>query len=313
MTQSANAAELTHAAEDHGAAAGVPAFGVEQTFGHDVPGVWRRLLRDRRGLASLVTLLLVVLISVVGPYVARYSVTDIDPLNQFQGASWDHLLGTDLLGRDNLSRTMAGGRLALFIAFVATAFALVVGGVWGAIAAQAGGVVEAGLMRLADAMLAIPLILLALILVAAFGTDLVPLSIVLGILHTPWTARIVRSAVRSELVSEYCIAARSFGTGRARLLFREVLPNVVPTLLVQASLVAASVMLAEAALSFLGLGTSPPEASWGALLLAGYQEMGSSLWLVIVPGVALVVTVMAVNTLGERLQAVLDPRRGDLG
>ncbi|MEN3284568.1 MAG: peptide/nickel transport system permease protein [Solirubrobacteraceae bacterium] len=268
--------------------------------------VWRRLLRRPGGVIAVAVLLLLVGSAVFAPLFVPSSPTEIGVGAPLQGPSAAHLFGTDELGRDLFSRTMYGGRLALRITVVATLIALVAGTAWGACAAIARGWVDDVLMRIVDAALAVPFLLLALILVAAFGASPWSLSLVLGIVSTPITARVVRAGVLSELHLEYLLAARAYGASTRRLLWSEVLPNVVPTLLVQASVIASTVLLTEAALSFVGLGVQPPEASWGTLILQGYSNINVAPTQIVFPGAMMFVAVWAINALAEQLQAVLD-------
>jgi ABC-type dipeptide/oligopeptide/nickel transport system permease subunit len=268
----------------------------------------REFLRTPSALLPLAVLTAIALAAVFAPLIAPYEPTAIAPTLRLLGPSSEHWLGTDELGRDMLSRLLYGGRLALGIAAASTAIALIVGVIWGALAAMAGGLIDEVLMRIADAAMAIPFLLLALVFVAAFGASLTSLIVVLGLLHAPWTARIARVAFLTERQADYTLAAVAYGASTWRLIVSEILPNVVPTLMVQASVVAASVLLTEAALSFVGLGVQPPQASWGTLLLQGYALIYSSYWYIIFPGLAIFITIWCLNALADHLQAVLDPR-----
>jgi ABC-type dipeptide/oligopeptide/nickel transport system permease subunit len=266
-----------------------------------------RLLTRPTAVLSAAVLVLLALSAVLAPLIQRHSPTALDPVNQLQGPSGAHWFGTDELGRDLYSRMVNGGRLALTIAATATALAMIVGTLWGGIAALLGGLVDEVLMRVVDGIMAIPVILVALILVAAFGASATSLPIILGVLHAPATARMARSAVLIELNTEYCAAASASGASWWRMLRREILPNATPTLLVQASVNAASVILTEAALSFVGLGIQPPRATWGTLVNQGYAQIFNSYWFVTFPSVAIFITIWALNVFADQLQAVLDP------
>lgn len=268
----------------------------------------RRLLRQPAAAVALTVLALLVLLVVLAPLVGRYDPTEVAPRNQLQGPSAMHWFGTDELGRDLYSRIVWGGRLALGIAVAATAIAMLLGTLWGGIAAMRGGLVDEILMRIVDGIMSIPIILTALILVAAFGASVTSLALILGLLHVPVTARMVRSAILVERHTEYCVAATAAGASWWRLLRREILPNTTPTLLVQASLNAASIILTEAALSFVGLGIQPPDATWGTLLQQGYAKIYTAYWFVIFPGLFIFITIWALNVLADQLQVVLDPR-----
>lgn len=272
----------------------------------------RRLAARPAAVVSGTVLVLLALSAILAPLIQRYPPTALDPLNQLQAPSGAHWFGTDELGRDLYSRMVHGGRLALGIAAAATAISMIIGTLWGGVAAMLGGLADEILMRIIDGIMAIPVILVALILVAAFGASTLMLPIILGLLHAPATARMARSAIIVELNSEYCLAASSTGASWWRVLRREILPNATPTLLVQASVNAASVILTEAALSFVGLGIQPPDATWGTLVNQGYAQISNSYWFMIFPSAAIFLTIWALNVFADQLQAVLDPHGAQL-
>jgi peptide/nickel transport system permease protein len=208
-----------------------------------------------------------------------------------------------------LTRVLYGGRTSLEIALLATALAIGLGSAWGFGAAIARGWSEEVLMRVADLTLAMPVILVGLVLVAAFGPSTTNLVLILGVLFAPATARLARSALLSELEAEYYLAAVSVGASPRRILFQELLPNTLPVLLARASLVAADAIFVEASLSFVGLGVQPPSASWGTLLQTGYTNLYRSYWYPIFPGVVIIVAVLCFNVLGDNIQRALDPAR----
>lgn len=269
----------------------------------------RRLLgRPAAALAAVVIVGLVVA-CVAAPLVAPYPPTEFDYTRLFGGPSWKHLFGTDELGRDLLSRILYGGRTSLGIAVLATVIAMTAGTVWGFVAAYRQGWFGDLLMRAADVTLGMPVLLIGLVLVAAFGSSIVSLTLILGILFAPATARLARSAILAELEADYYLAATSIGAPPRRILFEELLPNTMPVLVARASIVAADAIFIEASLSFLGLGVQPPAASWGTMLNNGYAALYSSYWYAIFPGLVIVVAVLALNTLGNQLQRALDPAR----
>ncbi len=245
---------------------------------------------------------LIVLASVLAPIVAPYDPAAQSP-DRLGGPGGAHLLGTDELGRDLLSRILFGGQLTIFIALGATVLAMLLGLVWGMAAAFLGGWLDELLMRLADTVMAIPQILFALVFVSAFGADPVKLAVIVGILLTPTTARLVRSSVLSELKEDYFTAAVAFGASRPRLVLTEVLPNVRGAIVVQAAINAANAILLEASLSFVGLGIAPPEATWGTLVQQGYQKMYQSIGYVIFPALFIFVTIWLLNVLADQLGA----------
>lgn len=260
--------------------------------------------------AAVAAALMFVLIAAVllAPLIAPSAPDAIDPVHPFAPPGLGHLFGTDELGRDMFTRMLYGGRYTLGIAVSATVIAMSLGVVWGFAAAYAGGWLDEVLMRFVDVLMAVPVILFGLILVAAFGASASALALIIGMLLTPATARIARAAVLTELKSDYCLAAVAAGVSRRRLLFGELLPNAAPALIARASLVTADAVMIEASLSFLGLGISPPAASWGSLLQQGYSNIFSSLSYVVFPGLVIFVAIWVFNTLGERIQTILDPR-----
>ncbi|WP_433675255.1 ABC transporter permease [Microbacterium gorillae] len=249
---------------------------------------------------AIIVLGLIVLASVLAPIVAPYDPSAQSP-DRLVGPSGAHLLGTDELGRDLLSRILFGGQLTIFIALGATVLAMLLGLIWGMAAAFLGGWLDELLMRLADTVMAIPQILFALVFVSAFGADPVKLAVIVGILLTPTTARLVRSSVLSELKEDYFTAAVAFGASRPRLVLTEVLPNVRGSIVVQAAINAANAILLEASLSFVGLGIAPPEATWGTLVQQGYQKMYQSIGYVIFPALFIFITIWLLNVLADQL------------
>jgi peptide/nickel transport system permease protein len=266
----------------------------------------RLLRRPPAAIAGGIVALLIfgaVAASVVAPYGPNAN----DYAHLFAPPSWSHPFGTDELGRDLLTRVLYGGRTSLEIAFAATAIAMVIGTTWGFLAAFRGGWLGEILMRSADAAMAVPVILLGLVLVAAFGASTSSLVFILGVLFAPATARLARSAILTELQSEYYFAAVAVGARGRRILLGELFPNTVPVLLSRATLIAAEAIFVEASLSFVGLGVQPPGTSWGTLLQQGYTNLYRSYWYSIFPGIIILVAVLALNVLGDSLQKVLDP------
>jgi peptide/nickel transport system permease protein len=263
-----------------------------------------RSTRPRRRLAlaswiPLALLAVIVLACVLAPLIAPYDPSAQSP-DRFAGPSVAHLFGTDELGRDLFSRVLYGGQLTIFIAGGATLVAMVLGIAWGMAAAFARGILDEILMRLADTVMAIPQILFALVFISAFGADPVKLAVIIGILLTPTTARLVRSSVLSELQEDYFTAAVAFGSKRSRLLFAEVLPNARGPIVVQAAINAANAILLEASMSFVGLGIAPPEATWGTLVQQGYQKMYQSIGYVLFPALFIFVTIWLLNVLADQ-------------
>lgn len=242
----------------------------------------------------------IVTASVLAPWVAPYDPT-MQSSDRFAVPSLTHLFGTDELGRDLFSRVLHGGQLTMFIAAGATFVAMLIGTLWGMAAAFARGLLDEILMRLADTVMAIPQMLFALVFISALGATPVRLAIIIGILLTPTTARLVRSTVLSEIQEDYFTAAVAYGATRRRLLFSEVLPNVRIPILVQTAINAANVILLEASMSFVGLGIQPPEATWGTLVQLGYQKMYQSLPYVLFPALFILITIWMLNLLADQL------------
>lgn len=272
----------------------------------------RRLRRSSRvTVAAVAVLALIVLLCAIGPLLAP-DPSALDNANRFASPSGAHLFGTDELGRDLFARIVDGGRISLAIAGGATVVSMLLGALWGFAAALGRGLVDELLMRLADVTMAIPQLLFALVFVAAFGASTAGLALIVGVLLTPVTARMVRSAVLGELQSDYTQAALAYGATRRRLVLREVLPNISAPLGVQAAINAANAIILEAALSFVGLGVQPPEASWGTLLQQGYQKMYQSTTGVLFPALAIFLTIWMLNLLADQLGGT-DDLRGRTG
>lgn len=272
----------------------------------------------QRGLAwspaqriALGVLVLLAAVAIAAPVIAPY-----DPLAQPDivagkdlPPSAAHPFGTDSYSRDVLSRVIYGARTSLTIAALAVIVALGLGTLIGAVAGYAGGAIDRWLMRFVDAVLSIPRLLLLLVLAAALGSlSITGLVLVLGLTGWPGMSRIVRAQVREIAALDYVLAARALGVPPARVLLRHVLPAVLPHILVAATLAVATVIPLEAGLSFLGLGVPAPEPSWGNILLEGYNQRLRAWWMLVFPGAAIVITVLAVNVVGERLRAAVDPR-----
>jgi peptide/nickel transport system permease protein len=257
-------------------------------------------------------ILAILALCLASPIIAPYNPYAIAVGDPFAGPSVAHWFGTDDLGRDLLSRVLYGGRITILIAISATVIALIVGTLWGVTAGVRRGWVDEFLMRTADATMAIPQILFALVCISAVGASVISLPLVVGLLLSPTTARMARSAVVSELASDYVVAATASGVKRSRLVISEVLPNIAPQLLVQLSINAAAAVMLEATLSFIGLGIQPPNASWGTLLLQGYAKIWNTYWFVFFPALAVTITILAFNAYGERIRVSLDSRRSSI-
>ncbi|HYD71171.1 ABC transporter permease [Azospirillum sp.] len=265
------------------------------------------LRRDPRAALSVAVLACVIAVSVLAPWIAPYPPTAQDVRNMLAEPSAAHWLGTDDLGRDVLSRLIHGASASVYAAFLAVGVSIVLGVPVGLLAGFKGGWVDDVISRGIDTLLSFPAIVLAIAVTGAMGIGLTNAMISVGIVFSPQLARLVRArtlVVRQEL---YVDAARCFGASTWRILTRHVLPNAVQPVIVQVALLLATALLAEASLSFLGLGIQPPDASWGAMLARAYLYMEIAPEQMVPPGLAILVTALAFNTLGESLRMALDP------
>lgn len=277
----------------------------------------KRLFKSKTGTLGLIIVFGVVMMSVFAPLLAPYDPAETNVINRLlppfwlEGGNTDHLLGTDNLGRDILSRIIFGSRISLLIGVSAVLLAGAIGMALGLIAGFYGKVWDFVIMRTVDALLAIPNILFMLILLAVLGPSLVTLILVLG--GTSWVvyARMVRSETLSIKERDYVRSARAIGAKDFRIIVKYILPNVLSSFIVIATLNVATTIILEASLSFLGLGIQPPDVSWGLMLSDGRQYVATSWWVATFPGVAITVTVLGVIFLGDWLRDVLDPKIKD--
>lgn len=267
-----------------------------------------RVLANNTAVAALATLLLFTAIAIAAPWLVPYDPYQVFPEHSLQPPGSAHWMGTDLLGRDIFSRVIYGGRISLLIGFVSVGIAATVGVVMGLLAGFYGGLLDNLVMRAVDILMAFPGILLALTIVALLGPGLVNVMIAVGIGGIANYARLVRASVLSIKEEVYVEAARSIGARDRRIIFRHVLPNALPPVLVLASMSYGWALLSAAGLSFLGLGATPPMAEWGAMLSDGRALMWDAPWAAIFPGVAILCVVLAANLLGDALRDILDPR-----
>jgi len=271
-------------------------------------GLLRRLLRNRGGMVGLVLCTAFVLIAIMAPLVAPH-----DPLATDWGAlrqppSSGYWFGTDDIGRDVLSRVIWGSRASLMAGVVSVLIAMAVGVPLGTLSGYAGGVTDIVLMRITDGLLAVPALILAIALAAFLGPSLTNAMLSIGIAAAPVFMRLTRGEMLATLQAEYVEAARSMGYTNLRIVLRHILPNIMPVLLVQATLSIASAIIAEAGLSFLGLGQQPPAPSWGASLNAARSFVADAPWMSVWPGAFICLAVFGCNLLGDGLRDVLDPR-----
>jgi len=269
---------------------------------------WRRFRRNRVALASLIFLVILVLVALLAPWLAPYDPYLGDMPNALQGPSQEHWLGTDELGRDILSRIIYGARISLRVGFLAVAIAKTAGVILGSLAGYYGRWVDNLIMRFMDIMLAFPSLLLAIAFMVVLGKGVENAIIAIAIVSVPEYARIVRGSVLSVKENTYIEAARAIGNSDLRIIFRHILPNVLAPIIVRGTLGISTAILDTAALGFLGLGVQPPYAEWGSMLGAGRSYLFNAPHLVTFPGIAITLTVMAFNLLGDGLRDALDPR-----
>jgi len=269
---------------------------------------WVRLRKNKLALLGLAILVFLAVVSVLTPWIAPYGYEEQNLALGAAPPSWNHWFGTDIFGRDLLTRVMWGGRMSLMVGFVATGVALVIGVLWGTVAGYAGGRVDAIMMRLVDILYALPFMIFIILLMVVFGRNIILLFLAIGAVEWLTMARIVRGQVQNLRRQEFVEAAQSLGLSRWRIIRKHLIPNTLGPVIVYTTLTIPSVMLLEAFLSFLGLGVQPPESSWGLLINYGVETMEEYPWLLIFPGLALSITLFSLNFLGDGLRDALDPR-----
>lgn len=265
-------------------------------------------IRNRLALAGLVIILVFVFVAVVGPWLAPYDPLEVNLGQRFIPPGLEHPFGTDNLGRDILSRVIAGARVSLLVGIIAVGLSMTIGVTLGLVAGYHGGILDSVIMRLVDVFLAFPVIVLAIAIIAVRGPSLLNVMLALGLVYWTTYARVARGVTLTLREEEYVVAARSIGASDWRILRRHILPNTIAPILVVASLGMGSAIIAEAALSFLGLGIQPPEPSWGSMLSFGMQFMRDAPYLTAFPGLAIFLVVLGFNMLGDGLRDALDPR-----
>jgi peptide/nickel transport system permease protein len=275
------------------------------------PSLWARI--RRLPLFTLGLLILIAFVGVFGPWIQPHNPEQPALLNSlespvFFGGEWDHPLGTDELGRDTLSRLISGARISLIVGFAVVLGAGAIGTVLALVSGYFGGVLDAVISRVTEVFIAVPFLLVAIAIVGAVGASARNLVLVLIFMLWAGYARVLRSEVLRLRELDYVKLARVAGCSNSRILFRHLLPNIVNPLVILATLQLGATIIAEASLSFLGLGVPPPQATWGGMLAQGRNYIGVQDALVIIPGIAIFLTVMAINLLGDWLRLRLDPR-----
>jgi ABC-type dipeptide/oligopeptide/nickel transport system permease subunit len=273
----------------------------------------RRLWRLRWGLAAALVLLLIVVVTLAAPWLAPYSPVEVDiqhrlgPPAWMEGGKTDHWLGTDQIGRDLLSRMIYGGRVSLLIGVTAVAISSTIGVLLGLAAGYFGAKIDWIIMTLINVMLTFPFVLLALAVIAVLGPSLLNMILVLGVAGWPIYARVIRAETMALREREFVVAGRALGMSHARIIFGQILPNLISAITVVATLQIAQVIILESFLSFLGLGVQPPTPAWGNMLGEGRVYMLNSWWIAAFPGAAIFITTLVINLMGNALRDWLDP------
>jgi peptide/nickel transport system permease protein len=274
---------------------------------------FHRLARVRLAVPSLIFIAVVTVAAVFAPLISPHDPRVQNAFNTLQPPSSEHLLGTDHLGRDVLTRLIYGARVSLLVGVGAIAFGVLIGFPIGVLSGYVRGVTDEVLMRFMDALIAFPGLIIALGFVAVRGPSTTNIIMAIGIANMPWLARIARSQVLSIREQEYVLAAHTLGAGHLRIMARHISPNTLAPIIVQSTLGMGYAVLAEAGLSFLGVGVPPPTATWGSMLRFAFNFLNRAPWLSLIPGMAIFLLVLAFNLLGDALRDVLDPRlRGSI-
>lgn len=269
---------------------------------------WLRLRKNKLAVFGGVTLILVTLFCVVGPWLSPYTYEQQDFAQYAQPPGAKHWFGTDKLGRDQLTRIMYGGRISLGVGICATLVSLTIGVMYGALAGFLGGKTDAAMMRIVDILYALPFTVFVILLMVAFGRNIVLLFVAIGAVEWLTMSRIVRGQVQSLRKQEFIEAALALGLSRRRIILRHMIPNVLGPVAVYTTLTIPAVMLLEAFLSFLGLGVQPPMSSWGTMIKDGAELMEEFPWLLMIPAAFFSLTLFSLNFLGDGLRDALDPR-----
>lgn len=271
--------------------------------------ILKDLIRHKIGLFSLITILILVVLALFAPYLSPYDPFEINVNEILLPPSFKHPLGTDLLGRDVLSRMIYASRISLEVSLVAVGISTGIGVFLGSLAGYFGGIVDQIISRFIDIMLCFPTIFLILAVIAYLEPSILTIMIVIGVTSWMGVARLVRAEILSLKERDFVLIAKVYGAGTFRIIFKHLLPNALPPILVSASLGLGQAILIESALSFLGIGVQPPIPSWGNILIEGKETLEVAWWLSVFPGFAILITVLAFTLLGETLQEILNPRR----
>ncbi len=271
----------------------------------------KRMLQNRKAVFGAVVLVVIIISAISAPLLTRFNPNEQDLDNRLLPPSWTNLLGTDNFGRDVFTRILYGGRISLQIGLISVGIGVLFGCLIGLLGGFYGGIIDGILMRFVDILLALPGFLLALSIVAALGPNLQNVMIAVGISNIPRFARIMRASVMQTRELDYVTAALAAGASDFRILFKHVMPNSINPVIVQASLGLATAILAASGLSFLGMGAQPPTPEWGSMIAQARPFIRLAHWIVTFPGLAIVVTVLALNLVGDGLRDIFDPRLKD--
>jgi oligopeptide transport system permease protein len=270
-----------------------------------------RLKKNKLAVISGIVLIVLIVLAIFAPWIAPHSYSYQNLELGAVGPNSTYLLGTDTLGRDQFSRILYGARVSLLVGFVATAVALVIGVSWGIVAGFFGGKIDSTMMRIVDILYGLPFIIFIILLMVIFGRNIWLLFLAIGAVEWLTMARIVRGQVLTLKNQEFVLAAQAMGVQNLAIFFRHILPNILGTIAVYATLTIPQVMLLEAFLSFLGLGVQPPMSSWGTLIRYGVESMEEYPWMLIFPGLIFTITLFCLNFFGDGLRDAIDPRSSD--
>ncbi|MEY2973311.1 MAG: hypothetical protein RI886_1088 [Pseudomonadota bacterium] len=270
-----------------------------------------RLKKNKLAVISGIVLIVLIILAIFAPWIAPHSYSYQNLELGAVGPNSTYLLGTDTLGRDQFSRILYGARVSLLVGFVATAVALVIGVSWGIVAGFFGGKIDSTMMRIVDILYGLPFIIFIILLMVIFGRNIWLLFLAIGAVEWLTMARIVRGQVLTLKNQEFVLAAQAMGVQNLAIFFRHILPNILGTIAVYATLTIPQVMLLEAFLSFLGLGVQPPMSSWGTLIRYGVESMEEYPWMLIFPGLIFTITLFCLNFFGDGLRDAIDPRSND--
>ena len=272
--------------------------------------IWRMLRKNKMAMLGLVILIILIILALFANVIADYETVVIKQnlSNRLMPPNAKNWLGTDEFGRDIFARLVHGARVSLKVGILAVGLSIIMGGTLGAISGFYGGHIDNVIMRIMDIFLAVPSILLAIAIVSALGPSIINLMIATSISSVPRYARIVRASVLSIRDQEFIEAAKAIGASNARIIFKHIIPNSLAPVIVQGTLGVASAILSTAGLSFIGLGIQPPDPEWGSMLSGGRQYLRYAWWVTTFPGVAIMITILSLNLLGDGLRDALDPR-----